>query len=222
MRVKAVFLDVDDTLVDYAPAARAAFAAVFGPDVSYEQWLALDHYERYLNGELSFHDMRETRMADFLTMLGRDAAVAAEFERRRFEGLAEHYALFDDALPCVAALRERGMLLGLITNNESAHQREKIRRTGLEGLFDAVVISDEVGVAKPHGRIFAHACAALGVAAADAVHVGDNLLADARGAHSAGLQAVWLDRHGQGAEDAEGITVVRRLDQLPPLVDTAR
>jgi putative hydrolase of the HAD superfamily len=219
MCVKAVFLDVDDTLVDYAPAARASFAAVFGPEAPYEQWLALDHYERYLNGELSFRVMRETRMADFLQMLGRaqDVPDAVEFERRRFEGLAEHYRLFDDALPCVAELRARGLRVGLITNNESEHQREKIRRTGLDGLFDAVIISDEVGVAKPNARIFEHALAALDVAAGEAMHVGDNLVADARGARDAGLIGVWLDRYRQ-ADGALDVPVVHGLAELTALL----
>lgn len=220
MQVKAVFLDVDDTLVDYAPAARAAFAAVFGPDAPYDQWLALDHYERYLNGELGFRAMRETRMADFLEMLGRHADIpdAVAFERRRFEGLAEHYRLFEDALPCVADLRERGLRIGLITNNESEHQREKIRKTGLDGLFDVVIISDEVGVAKPNRRIFDYACAAMGVEAGDAAHVGDNLVADARGARDAGLHGVWLDRYARRAGTVTDVAVVDRLDQLGRLL----
>jgi putative hydrolase of the HAD superfamily len=219
MRVKAVFLDVDDTLVDYAPAARASFAALFGPDAPYEQWLALDHYERYLNGELSFRVMRETRMADFLAMLGRheDVPDAVTFERRRFEGLVEHYRLFDDALPCVADLRERGLRIGLITNNESEHQRDKIRRTGLEGLFDAVIISDEVGVAKPNARIFEHALAALDVAPGEAMHVGDNLAADARGARDAGMCGVWLDRYGNG-QTVRDVPVVHGLHDVSRLL----
>lgn len=219
MRVKAVFLDVDDTLVDYAPAARASFAAVFGPEAPYEQWLALDHYERYLNGELSFRVMRETRMADFLAMLGRaeDVPDAVTFERRRFEGLAEHYRLFDDALPCVADLRERGLRIGLITNNESEHQRDKIRRTGLEGLFDAVIISDEVGVAKPNAQIFEHALAALDVAPGEAMHVGDNLVADARGARDAGLHGVWLDRY-RSRHTVRDVPVVHCLQDVSRLL----
>jgi putative hydrolase of the HAD superfamily len=196
--VRAVFLDVDDTLVDYAPAARAAFAAALGEDASYDQWLSLDHYERWLAGEFDgFEDFRVRRMADFLALLGRsaDAERAAAIERHRFDGLAEYYTLFDDALPCVGALRECGVLIGLITNNESVHQRDKIKRVGLDGLFDAVVISDEVGVAKPNEAIFQHACGLLDVTPAQALHVGDNLVADALGAHAAGLHGVWLDRH---------------------------
>lgn len=219
--IRAVFLDVDDTLVDYAPAARAAFAATLGEDASYEQWLALDHYERWLNGEFDdFETFRTTRMTDFLRLLDRHADVgrAAEFERQRFAGLAQHYRLFDDVSPCLAALRDRGLRVGLITNNESEHQRDKLRRVGLDTGFDATVISGEFGVAKPDPAIFVHACALVGVEPAAAMHVGDNLVADAQGAHGAGLHGVWLDRRGEHDDRPLDVTVISGLAELPALL----
>jgi putative hydrolase of the HAD superfamily len=220
-RIRAVFLDVDDTLVDYAPAARAAFAAALGEDASYEQWLTLDHYERWLNGEYDdFQAMRDARMAAMLRLLGRDAEVerAAEFEQRRFAGLAEHYALFDDVGPCLHALRERGLRVGLITNNEPVHTRHKLGLVGLDTGFDATVISGELGVAKPDPAIFAHACTLAGVEPGEAVHVGDNLVADAQGAHDAGLRGVWLDRRGQHDQRPLEVTVIAGLAELPALL----
>lgn len=220
--IKAVFLDVDDTLVDYAPAARAAFAAALGEDASYEQWLALDHYERWLNGEFDdFQAMRDARMADFLHRLGRDADVqrAGVLEQLRFDGLAEHYRLFDDVAPCLDGLRERGLRIGLITNNESVHQRDKLRRVGLDTGFDATVISGELGVAKPDAAIFEHACALVGVEPVEAMHVGDNLVADAQGAHAAGLRGVWLDRRGEHEPGRDpDVAVITNLAELPALI----
>jgi putative hydrolase of the HAD superfamily len=224
-RIKAVFLDVDDTLVDYAPAARAAFAAALGEDASYEQWLELDHYERWLNGEFDdFQAMRDARMADFLRRLGRDEDVrrAGLLEQLRFDGLAQHYRLFDDASPCLDALRAHGLLLGLITNNESVHQRDKLRRVGLDSGFDATVISGELGVAKPNAAIFEHACELVGVEPAQALHVGDNLVADAQGAHGTGLHGVWLDRRGEHDNRPLDVAVIRGLDELPRIVVATR
>lgn len=222
--LRAVFLDVDDTLVDFDRAARASLGATLGADADYELWRTLDHYRRYESGELDFQTMRDLRMADFLAMVGRDDDVpsAPGLEARRFDGLAQHYALYDDVLPCLDMLRARGLLLGLITNNIASHQRHKIASVGLAELFDAVVISGEVGVAKPDPAIFEHACNVLGVGAHEAMHVGDNLVADARGARDAGLLGVWLDRRGahRGAHrDLElGVTVVSGLAQLADLV----
>ncbi len=214
--IRAVFLDVDDTLVDYAFAARNSFRAEFGADADYEVFTSLDHYERFLQGSLGFQEMRESRMRDYLALVGR-LDDPAEVERRRYDGLAAHYRLFDDALPSVQLLRKSGLLLGLITNNESVHQRAKIAAVGLDGLFDAVIISGELGFAKPDPRIFAHACQVIGVAPNEALHVGDNSVADAEGALAAGLRAVWLDRtssHDGAPLDYEVIGALHELQTL--------
>ena len=216
--MKAVFFDVDDTLVDYDSAARASFRSILGEQGDYDRFRSMEHYERYLDGTLSFSEMREQRMADYLTLIDH-AGDPVELERQRYDGLAEHYRLFDDALPCVDALKERGLRVGLITNNDSVHQRGKIAKVGLEGLFDAVVISGEVGVAKPAPQIFTHACTLIDVDPADAMHVGDNRVADAEGAVGAGLHGVWLDRRGEHDGRPLGFTVISSLRELTELLD---
>jgi putative hydrolase of the HAD superfamily len=215
--VKAVFLDVDDTLVDYGSAARASFRATFGEHADYDQFRSLDHFERYLDGVLTFGQMREQRMADYLALIDHGGD-PVDLERRRYDGLADHYRLFDDALPCVDTLKQRGLLVGLITNNESVHQRAKIAKVGLEGLFDAIVISGEIGVSKPDPEIFTHACALLDLTPAQAMHVGDNRYADAEGAVGAGLRGVWLDRHGEYAGETVDFDVITSLREVPDLL----
>jgi putative hydrolase of the HAD superfamily len=218
--VRAVFLDVDDTLVDYEAAAAQSFHRVLGPDADYDLWSSLDHYERFLAGELGFQAMRDVRMVDYLALIGRSADVsrAVEIERERFDGLADFYALYDDVLPVLTELRTRGLQLGLITNNEADHQWAKIRAVGLDQLVDAVAISGEVGVAKPDRRIFDHACAQLGVSPAEALHVGDNFYADVRGAHGAGLRAVWLNRVGAPDQPEPEHVAITALPELLALV----
>jgi putative hydrolase of the HAD superfamily len=216
MTVRAVFLDVDDTLVDYQTAARAAFENAIGSLDRYDEFHNLDHYERFLTGEFDFQTFRDTRMADFLARVGMtdEVARAAEIERRRFDGLAAHYTLFDDVHWCLDLLRARELRIGLITNNEGAHQRAKLATVGLDRLVDVIVISQEIGVAKPDARIFAHACELVGVRADEAIHVGDNPYADAEGAHLAGLRAVWLDRRAEHDGAERPYAVIRGLHEL--------
>jgi putative hydrolase of the HAD superfamily len=217
--VRAVFLDVDDTLVDYDSAARASLRAVFGADADYDAFRDLgDHLERFLAGELDFPTMRQQRMADYLVAIEHPGDPVL-LERDRYDGLAAHYRLFDDALPCIDGLRSRGVPIGLITNNESAHQRAKIATVGIADLFDAVVISGEFGVAKPDARIFLHACEQLDVRPDEALHVGDNQYADAEGAVAAGLRAAWLDRAGTYDGEPVDFAVIRSLDEVAGLLD---
>jgi putative hydrolase of the HAD superfamily len=220
--IEAVFFDVDDTLVDYDRAARAAFHETFGPDQDFALWLEASdpHFARYGRGEVDFQQMREDRTADFLERLGRQVgrAEVVQIERGRFELTGRSYQLFDDALPCLQALRERGLRLGLITNNEPVHQRGKLAHVGLADGFDAVVISGEVGVAKPDPAIFAHACAAVGVAPEHALHVGDRLELDAIAAVAAGLTGVWLDRRRAHDGAPLSVPIIAGLGELPDLV----
>ena len=219
MTIRAVFLDVDDTLVDYQHAATSAFHEVLGYEADYDAFFALDHYDRYLSGEFGYEDARVQRMATYLAMFGRDDEDAGTLEAARLAALEQYYVLYDDALPCIRALRERNLLIGLITNNDAVHQRRKIETVGLDRLVDTTVISGELGISKPDARIFAHACARLGVAPHEAMHVGDAPYADALGAHDAGLRAVWLDRTGANQLAPLAFPIITGLGAVTELID---
>ncbi|PZS23048.1 MAG: HAD family hydrolase [Pseudonocardiales bacterium] len=221
--VVAVCFDVDATLVDYEASTRAGLRELLGTDDAWAQWCALtdEHYVRYLAGQVDFDMMRLHRTKDFFACRGEflsDGEVVRR-EERRAAAVRRAWQLFDDALPCLRALRLLGLRLAAITNAAGDHQRAKLGALGLESTFDAVLISGEVGVTKPHRAIFRRACRALGVRPAQAVHVGDRLDTDAEGARDAGLHGVWLDRSGCGAlpQDA-GISVIGRLAELPALL----
>jgi putative hydrolase of the HAD superfamily len=134
-----------------------------------------------------------------------------------------------DAVPLLQALRER-FKVGLITNWEHGPTIPRlVNRLGIRGLLDDVVVSDDVGVAKPDPRIFEGALARLGVPASDAVYVGDMDL-DARGSLDAGMRPVLVRRSGGGdwsayseavdcGFDPESVTIIERLSDLPRLLD---
>jgi putative hydrolase of the HAD superfamily len=111
----------------------------------------------------------------------------------------------------LARLRAQGARLAVVSNwDVSLH--DVLERTGLRRLVDAVVISAELGVAKPDPAIFRAALERLGADAAGAVHVGDSLEADVAGARAAGLEAVLVVRNGAIAP--EGVRVVSSLAEL--------
>lgn len=214
--VSAIFFDVDETLVDFERAAVAAFHTVFGADADYTVWAELtrEWYPRHLT--MPWQDMRVGRAAAFLRTLGRSAD-AASVEARRMRLIDEALMLFPDVPDCLGALRTAGLRLGVITNSEPVYQRNKLARVGLGDAFDVVVISGEIGAAKPDRAIFEHACRALGVEPGAALHIGDRLDADALGALGAGLGGVWLDRHDR-AGDERRVPVVSTLSAVPALV----
>jgi putative hydrolase of the HAD superfamily len=111
----------------------------------------------------------------------------------------------------LARLRTGGARLAVVSNwDVSLH--DVLERTGLRPLVDAVVISAELGVAKPDPAIFRAALGRLGAPADGAVHVGDSLEHDVAGARAAGLEAVLVARNGAAAP--EGVRTVRSLAEL--------
>ncbi|MFH1567154.1 MAG: HAD family hydrolase, partial [Gemmatimonadota bacterium] len=96
-------------------------------------------------------------------------------------------------------------------------QYDKLRAIGLEGAFQCVLLSEEVGVRKPDPRIFHQACAALGAEPGKVVYVGDSYRNDVVGARNAGLLSCWYNPGGAAPEDPQVRPDfhIRRLDQLP-------
>lgn len=193
--------DVDATLVDHEASTCAGLCELFGTDEAWIEWCALTdrHYARYLAGEADFDTMSQQRTRDSFACRAEvlcDSEVGQREERR-----AASLAAFDDVLLCLRVLRTFGLWLAAIPNAAGDHQRAKLAALGLESAFDVVLISGELGVAKPHRAIFQRACRVREGRPAQAVRVGDRLDTDtdAEGARDAGLHGVWLDRSGCGA-----------------------
>ena len=226
--IQAVFFDIDDTLVDAAASTRAGAEVLFdryrdrldgSDDQLMERWNTLldHHFERFLRGETSFMGQRRARIRGLFDLTpGQmpdaevDAVYAAYGEFK--EGSRR---LFPDAVETLDALE--CCRLGVISNGSSARQRQKLASVGILDRFSVVVVSEDIGVAKPQRDIFQAACRAVGVSPSACVHVGDRLDADALGARDAGLTGVWLDRRGTGGAPA-GVPTIARLSELPALI----
>jgi putative hydrolase of the HAD superfamily len=98
---------------------------------------------------------------------------------------------YPDAAPALEAARAAGLRTAVVSNGDWS-LGEALRRTGLA--VEAVIDSASAGAAKPDPAIFERALGRLGVAAADALHVGDSDETDGEGARAAGIDVVILDR----------------------------
>ena len=130
-------------------------------------------------------------------------------------GSARAWAPFEDAVPALEALRERGLRLAVVSNWDS-RLRAILEEHALRPWFASVVISAEVGWRKPHPAIFLRAMADLGVRPGEVLHVGDSVGDDVEGARAAGIRPVLLDR--SGVRGADGATVIRDLRDLAAMV----
>lgn len=138
------------------------------------------------------------------------------------------YCQISDALPplrlgareTLEALHARGLQLGVISNTlQPAHYMNgTLARQSIGQFFDACIYSSEVGRAKPHPDIFHAALEALGAAPERAVHVGDRLDADVRGAQAAGMKAVLIEVANR-PERGNQVIPDARIAELPDLLD---
>jgi len=124
-------------------------------------------------------------------------SLAEEMLRWLFGGRFDR--LYDDVLPTLEALRAMGMPLAVLSNF-GTHLRHTLARFDLLRFFDFVVVSAEVGLAKPDRRIFDLVVEKAGAPRERLLYVGDHLGDDVEGAAGAGLDAVLIDRGGRHAD----------------------
>lgn len=220
--VEGVGFDLDGTLFDHhgsardgvrsflsnlgvVPAAKAVDLWFVAEEVEFEHWRA---------GRIGFQEQRRRRLRTVLTTLGVDFVDEADDLDQLFgQYLVEYrraWRLFPETVEVLAALRDRGHRLGLLTNGSEEQQLDKLYATGLAELFDAVCISEAIGFQKPDPRAFEALARSLDVEPNRCLFVGDNPDQDVAGAASVGMRAILIERCGN---HARGLFAV--IDSMP-------
>jgi HAD superfamily hydrolase (TIGR01509 family) len=220
-----IFFDIDETLIDQrraeAAAARqvlAEYGNLLNPAYSVDDFCRLwrrlreKHAPAFLNGIVSAHENRRRRIRDLFAWSGgilsdseADAVIA--FYENHYRS---NWVLFEDVLPALEALG--GRRCGVISNGSGEQQKLKLERTGIDRYFDIVIVSEEIGVAKPRREIFLTACRQAGSPAHRCIYVGDRLDHGALASRAAGMRSFWLRRR-RTQEESE-IEVISSLNQL--------
>jgi 5'-nucleotidase len=193
-----ILFDADETLFhfDAYQGLRLMFSR-FDVDFTHEDYLAYQLVNKplwvdYQNGVITAYDLQIRRFSSWADQLN---VSAPELNSAFQMVMAEICAPMAGAVRLLDNLRERARL-GIITNGFTEMQRARLERTGLEGHFDLLVISEQVGVAKPHRDIFDHALNLMGEPERERVlMVGDTLESDIVGGINAGLHTCWLNTH---------------------------
>jgi putative hydrolase of the HAD superfamily len=131
-----------------------------------------------------------------------------------FKDITTWSRILDDTKPYLGELRQRGYYLGVISNSLGTME-EQLNRLGLAEHFATILDSAVVGVEKPHPEIFAIALGRGGVAASEAIFVGDTYATDVGGAQLAGLTGVLMDHVGAYPHaDGPRVESLRGLDSI--------
>ena len=127
------------------------------------------------------------------------------------------WKLYPEVEEVLRSLQEKKFILGMVSNWDS-RLLKLCQGLGIDRYFDFKVISAVFGAAKPNPKIFEEALRKADVPAEEVIHVGDSLEDDVRGAHLAGIKALWLDRSDRHAtltkDHQDLVTVIRDLREL--------
>jgi HAD superfamily hydrolase (TIGR01549 family) len=219
---KAILFDLDDTLWPIAPVILQAEETLYAwlaenaPRVAEKFTIETLRQARLelLAQRPEFHiDLGALRRAGLLAAFEHAGEDASKVEQAMIEFFAARNAVipYDDVLPGLLRLKGR-VLVGSVSNGNA-----DLQTIGLSHHFKVSVAAHQIGCAKPDAAIFHAACQALGVAPADAVYVGDDILLDVQGAQNAGLRAVWMNRTGSNRHLEHAVVpdaIVSSFDEL--------
>jgi putative hydrolase of the HAD superfamily len=198
-KIQAVTFDVGGTLIQPWPSVGHVYADVaarhglknLSPDRLNRNFVAAWRAKR------NFHHTQQ----DWAAIVDRtfDGLCQPPPSRSFFPAIYQSFAeaaawrLYDDAVPALEGLASRGLSLAIISNWDE-RLRPLLQQFRLDRYFETIVVSCEVGFAKPSGVIFEHASRRIGVPPAQILHVGDSIAEDVRGAEAAGFHSVLIDR----------------------------
>ena len=130
---------------------------------------------------------------------------------------ANSATLYDDVVPTLQHLRDAGFKLAIVSNWDTPLD-PLTERLGIADYFDTITASHDMRVRseKPDSHIFNYTLAAVGVSAAEAVHVGDTYEADIVGARDVGIRPILLDR--DGIQACKWDETIRSLSELPEML----
>lgn len=220
MGIQACVFDAYGTLFDYASAAASCKDVLGG---KFERLTAI-----WRDKQLQYTWLRaiQGRHADFYQVTG-DAldfalgtlGLTDTALRDRLMGLYLTLDAFPEVPETLKCLRSSRMKTAILSNGSPTMLRAAVESAGLDGLFDVVLSVEEVGVYKPHPKVYQLAVDRLGIPASGISFQSSNAW-DAYAASAFGMQVVWCNRYGQmherlpGSPDRE----IRSLAELPLLV----
>ena len=229
--IKGVFFDLYHTLITYQPSQAELEAKALGelgvtvkPEALRLPILAADEfiYNEIARQPLSYRS-REEKIALYLKyqeMVIEQAGITGDTKLAmalldKMQRAKMNLVLFDDVSPVLAGLKQRGLILGLISNVED-NMSATLEKLGLTSLLDIIVTSQDAGANKPQPEIFIMALERAGVAPAEAIYIGDQYRVDVLGARGAGMQGVLLDRadHHREINDCPRIQSLNEITDL--------
>ena len=216
--------DIDGTVLDFLASEAHAIRALFQKyglgacsDDMLRQYSAINvqYWEALERNEMTKPEILVGRFRTFFERIGADPALAAPFNSDYQLALGDHLVFVNHAEEMLRAQKGRYTLIA-VTNGTKVAQTKKLRRSGLDRIFDAVFISEDVGFEKPNPAFFDHVFSKTGIADKSRVLlIGDSLTSDMRGGELAGVDTCWYNP--AHSANTRNIPVTYEIDDLREL-----
>lgn len=222
-----VFLDLDDTLLDFGAAERVALHRAYRESgieptealIARYHVINLEHWERYERGETT----RERLLVDRHDQLFREFSIphaGSEVEAlyRRYLGIGHYF--IDGAPEILDYLKGRGYRLFLASNGVADTQHTRLESAGIVPYFEDIFISEMTGSHKPERAYFDYCFTHIAdFDPAAAILIGDSLSSDIRGGKAAGIATCWMNPTGKSAPpDCVPDYEIRNLEELKTIL----
>ena len=198
--IKAIFLDIDDTIFDFSQCAHRAFGdacaavKITPTEDAWQTFCRIDVslWKAQKEGRLTVAEVVQFRAEHFakaVNVLGQASAFQQAFQR----ALSVQTALVPGADHVLRSL-SGSFLLFAASNGILQMQLSRLKSAGLFSYFSDVFVSDEIGFEKPDRRFFSKCLHRIHSCPEEVLMVGDSLQADIAGGAKSGLKTCWLNR----------------------------
>lgn len=226
MKPEFIYFDLDNTLIDHSEAEAAAHQIIHAQfpelrEVPVEDWLntykSINHalWLSYQNGDVDRYELQRTRFKASMEQLGLSSERSDEIGAEYMQAYRTCWKWIDgaeEALTNVAA----SYPVGFITNGFRETQQKKIEYLNLERFSNLFIISEEVGVMKPHPKVFDVATERSSTERDRIVYVGDSYSSDIIGGRNAGWKTAWYTAFVERVESDQVADF--QFDRFPELV----
>lgn len=203
-KYKYLLWDIDGTVLNFVAAEEAAIKSLFlkhgfgecsdemlgkYSEINLRYWQALER------NEMTKAEILVGRFEEFFGLYGLDTSKASAFNADYQLALGDTIVFCDNAMELLKGLKDSGAyVLAAITNGTKVAQEKKLLRSGLNQIFEAVFISEEVGVEKPNVEFFDLVEKELHINKKEEVLViGDSLTSDILGGINMGVDTCWYN-----------------------------
>ena len=216
-----ILFDADETLFtfDAFGGLRRMFLR-YGVTFTEDDFLAYQAVNKplwveYQNGAITAMQLQLQRFESWAKRLG---VLSSELNQAFLSAMADICTPLPGAVSLLDSLQGR-VKIGIITNGFTALQQTRLERTGLSSHFDLLVISEQVGFAKPDTKIFEYSFAKMGYPPLSRIlMVGDTPESDILGGINAGVATCWLNMKGrslpEGINPTWQVSTLSELEQL--------